>query len=279
MGSEQDIISKLDEIRSLLVDNARLKKEVHILEEVLANKNQFIIAFENDLKIIYHNLPNEDPLHSVEDLSILVGSINLEMIKKSLADKVSEDLHFHQGRLLFRMSRKHEGFNLLMIESSEEADMEHDRTVVEDLSAAGEEAEEIRRLTVELELIKKIHLEDNPSLYTSQIRDIHLPRLAVLKQKFTDPVLSMCLDIIEQNLMEILEPVPSSFSRSMLTSLTPSELRIAEFIKTGKSTKEIADALSIAAKTVENHRNNLRSKLGIANKRINLRTYLMNLLE
>jgi DNA-binding CsgD family transcriptional regulator len=45
----------------------------------------------------------------------------------------------------------------------------------------------------------------------------------------------------------------------------------------GKTTKDIADALDIAAKTVENHRNNLREKLGLRNKGVNLRSYLLQL--
>ena len=44
----------------------------------------------------------------------------------------------------------------------------------------------------------------------------------------------------------------------------------------GMSSKDIATTLDIAQKTVDNHRNSLREKLGIKNKGINLQTYLMN---
>jgi DNA-binding CsgD family transcriptional regulator len=45
----------------------------------------------------------------------------------------------------------------------------------------------------------------------------------------------------------------------------------------GKSSQDIAEALDIARKTVENHRNKLRDKLGLKNKGVNLHSYLLKL--
>lgn len=46
-----------------------------------------------------------------------------------------------------------------------------------------------------------------------------------------------------------------------LEDLTPAELRILKLIAESKTSKEIADLLSISYKTVENHRTNIASKL------------------
>ena len=48
-------------------------------------------------------------------------------------------------------------------------------------------------------------------------------------------------------------------------------------VKNGLTSKEIARLLNIAPHTVEKHRRMARNKLGLANKGINLRTYLISL--
>jgi DNA-binding NarL/FixJ family response regulator len=51
--------------------------------------------------------------------------------------------------------------------------------------------------------------------------------------------------------------------RPGLAELTPTEQRILRLVAGGQSSKEIADALSIHYRTVENHRVNIAQKLGL----------------
>jgi DNA-binding CsgD family transcriptional regulator len=64
--------------------------------------------------------------------------------------------------------------------------------------------------------------------------------------------------------------------KSHFQNLTPAEIQITNFIKEGLTSKEIADILNVAEKTVEIHRYNIRMKLGIKNKKINLRSHLLS---
>ena len=59
--------------------------------------------------------------------------------------------------------------------------------------------------------------------------------------------------------------------------LTPTEIKISGLIRIGKTSKEIATLLNLSTRTVEVHRNNIRNKLGLRNKKLNLRIFLMTI--
>ncbi|UCD16530.1 MAG: PAS domain S-box protein [Candidatus Zixiibacteriota bacterium] len=59
--------------------------------------------------------------------------------------------------------------------------------------------------------------------------------------------------------------------------LSPREVDICNLIKAGLSSQEIADTLYITLATVKKHRETIRKKFGIANKKINLTSFLKEL--
>jgi len=61
-----------------------------------------------------------------------------------------------------------------------------------------------------------------------------------------------------------------------LTNLTHSESVVCNYIKSGYSTKEIAEKLNVSIDTVQTHRKNIRKKFGITDKSINLYSYVKN---
>lgn len=77
-----------------------------------------------------------------------------------------------------------------------------------------------------------------------------------------------------------LDDVTSSFTRNLIslkTLLTPQELSIANHIRNGKTTKEIADLLYLSVSGVDFHRKKLRKKLGLTNTKQDLRVYLLSM--
>jgi DNA-binding CsgD family transcriptional regulator len=61
-------------------------------------------------------------------------------------------------------------------------------------------------------------------------------------------------------------------------NLTHREIQVANLVKEGRSVKELAKLLSVTEKTVEFHRNSLKNKLGLKDKKANLRSHLLTFL-
>jgi DNA-binding CsgD family transcriptional regulator/PAS domain-containing protein len=85
------------------------------------------------------------------------------------------------------------------------------------------------------------------------------------------------LDTIKSSLDDIASPLSRRFIIES-SHLTPSESQVANFIRQGKTTKEIADLMRVATSTVDFHRLNIRRRLGLTNKRVNLQSHLKSLL-
>jgi len=83
-------------------------------------------------------------------------------------------------------------------------------------------------------------------------------------------------EMIRTNLNHITSPFLHTLSQNF-SDLTPTEIQIAGHIRHGKTTKEIADLLNLALSTIDFHRKNIRKKLLIHNRKINLRTHLLSL--
>jgi PAS domain S-box-containing protein len=121
--------------------------------------------------------------------------------------------------------------------------------------------------------VDQIELEEKIIL---NVESLIKPYLDKLRQGNLDERKKSILNIIQTNLDEIISPFTRNLS-SRLYNLTPKEIQIANFIRQGITNKEIADILFLSVKTVEFHRDNIRKKLGIKNKKINLTSYLLSI--
>ena len=107
------------------------------------------------------------------------------------------------------------------------------------------------------------------------IKELVIPLVSKLKTAKSLDEQKAYLELLESNLeKEIISPFLHNLSTKYL-NLTPQELRIANFIREGKTSKEIADILNLAQRTVDFHRQNLRNKLNLDQENSNLRSYLM----
>ncbi|MDQ5984423.1 MAG: hypothetical protein CSYNP_00118 [Syntrophus sp. SKADARSKE-3] len=110
----------------------------------------------------------------------------------------------------------------------------------------------------------------------SNVKNLVLPYLNKLKaNRLQSPDFEL-VNIVEKNLSGIISPFRRRLSSKYL-NLTPKEIQVSYLIKEGKTTKEIAEMMTISEATVSLHRDHIRKKLGINNKKINLISYLDSL--
>jgi PAS domain S-box-containing protein len=86
------------------------------------------------------------------------------------------------------------------------------------------------------------------------------------------------VEVIEANLRN----VAASFVRQLdawKLQLTPTEVQVADLVRLGKRTKEIARLLHVSPSAITFHRNNLRTKLGLTGRPINLVSYLRTMAQ
>ena len=119
----------------------------------------------------------------------------------------------------------------------------------------------------------KEELQDN---VMSNVKELIAPFFKKIKKTKLNDQQRLLLGIIESNLNEIISPFTRKMSLKYL-NLTPTEIRIANLIKYGSSSKEIAELMNVSPRTIETHRKNIRRKIGLEGKRANLRSYLLSL--
>jgi PAS domain S-box-containing protein len=124
-----------------------------------------------------------------------------------------------------------------------------------------------QRETDKLELEEKVFLN---------IKELILPYLEKLKNRGLGSKEMTFINIIDSNIEDIVSPFVRNFSARMYR-LSPTEIQVLNLIKQGKTTKEIADSMHLATSTIDFHRHNIRKKIGINNKKINLASYLKSL--
>ena len=138
---------------------------------------------------------------------------------------------------------------------------------------------QLQELNSALEILLKKRDEDRIDLeekMVSNVRELVFPYLEKLNNGKLPDKEKAFLSIIESNLKDILSPFARSLTSKFL-GFTPTEIQVANLIKQGKTTKDIAKLSNLSPRTVEFHRDNIRAKLGIKNKKINLRTHLLSL--
>ncbi len=183
-----------------------------------------------------------------------------------------KDIHMKVNS--FRVGRSHLGVtctDITKIKRSEKALKKREK----ELMAKTHELEEMNTV---LKVLLKKREEDKLELeekVISNLKGLILPFMEKLKRTRLSGKEKDFIEVIESNLNDIISPLVQDLSGSLI-KLSPTEIQITNLIKQDKTTKEIADLFNLSTKTIDFHRANIRKKLEINNKKINLRTYLLS---
>ncbi len=149
------------------------------------------------------------------------------------------------------------------------------------LAERGRELEDKSRMLEDVNTALRVLLtqrdEDKKELedrLLSNVKELVMPYVEKLKKLSRTSEQTACLDVLETSLNDIISPFLKNIT-STHADLTPREVQIAILIRDGRTTKDIADLLSISTRAVEFHRDNRRIKLQLKNKKANLRSYLL----
>ena len=164
-------------------------------------------------------------------------------------------------------------------------DITQNKIVENDLIEKENELKQKTNKLEEINLALKVMLDkrqsdrmDLQNYIFSNVKKLIIPYIHKLRETDHNETQQLFIDIIESNINKIISPFSFKLS-SHHYGLTPTEIKIADLIRQGKKTKEIATIRNISYKTVEVHRMNIRKKIGIKNKKSNLQTHLNILMQ
>lgn len=130
-----------------------------------------------------------------------------------------------------------------------------------------------------LNVLLEKRLEDKKQLEQSvleNVQDLIQPLIEDLNRSGLKKIQKGYLDALESFLKDIISPFSNTLN-AHYQKLTPSEIRVANLIRQGRTTKEIALLLNTTERAIKHHRRGIRDKLGLTHEKVNLTSYLATL--
>ena len=264
---------------------ARLRQEVlaaqQSLEKLVAEAQDAILVLDGSETIRFAN-PAARQLFLVESEDLVGQPFGYPAISGEVTEL---DVPLQDGRIRtveMRISNtewRGESAKLIILRDATERKLAETA-----LRSAHDELERrVKERTVEMEetntalqVLLKRREEDRKNTEENIIcnaREMILPYIEKLKNTRLDAQQRVFVDILEKNVNEIISP----FLRNLFwhfSSLTPMEVQVATLLQEGRTAKEMAGLLNVSINTIKSHKANLRNKLGLRKKDVNLRTFL-----
>lgn len=115
--------------------------------------------------------------------------------------------------------------------------------------------------------------EDFELAISQKVTTSIVPSLQKLADEDNSDIRKIYMNILRDQLAGLTKSFGPLGNEDMV-KLTKSEIQVCQMIQSGSSSKDIADAMNISFETVQTHRKNIRRKLGLSGKDVNLFAYL-----
>ncbi len=149
-------------------------------------------------------------------------------------------------------------------------------TVAERTAALQQETAQLQEMNVTLRTVMRSNDKEREAFEASVgdvVRTTMLPALHTLRKVSSDSGRKTYLDILEDQLLKLASGGEDG-QQALLLKLTPTEMKVCQFVQAGAATKDIAKALNLSAATIQTHRRNIRRKLDLQNQHVNLYSFL-----
>lgn len=138
--------------------------------------------------------------------------------------------------------------------------------------------DQLAEMNTALRMLAKLREQDKSEIenrVTANLQQLVEPLIEKLQHSGLNDRQKIYTQLLSANLKEITSSFNQRVSPHLLV-LTPAEIEVANMVKHGRTTKEIASLMMISARTVDMHRLNIRRKLGLHKRSTNLRSYLLS---
>lgn len=123
---------------------------------------------------------------------------------------------------------------------------------------------------------REIEIKAIEQTMVGNLKRFVFPYLDELETRASGSRTSAYLSSIRTNIERLISPISNTLGGAY-RNLTPAEIKVADLVRQGESTKSIAAILATSPSTVEKHRNGIRRKLNIVGRKFNLQAYLNSL--
>ncbi|MDK9707331.1 MAG: PAS domain S-box protein [Desulforhopalus sp.] len=261
---QTELISRFSSEGFLNYANPAYCKFFNIKFEELSGRRWQPVAFEDDRQMIEQQILHLTPANPVVTVENRVykgdGSIRwIQFINRGIFNKADKLVEIQSvGRDISDLKE----IQLSLQQKDQEL---------------SEKNRKLEKLNIALEVVieqKNEQLDSLRSDIVKQYSSFVKPHLEELKDISENWRGNQYLKLIEQGMQHILTPFAQHIM-SLNNQLSPMEIQVATLITRGETINGVAKELKISAHTVKYHRKNIRFKLGIKNKKINLRSYLL----